>query len=113
MYFYLPSCYSFLSFHDWFRLVKYQIRQLEEEIESWHCMQELVVSDGTSDLQSIFSISEFDDQTYAILRGKQVRYCMRSKEVCIVLLLLLRFVLMLSLCLFIIRYHVHIIVLVN
>lgn len=63
------------------RLVKHQIRQLEEEIESWHCMQELVVSDGTSDLQSIFSTAEFDDQTFAVLRGKQVRYCMRSKEV--------------------------------
>lgn len=44
-------------------------------------MQELVVSDGTSDLQSIFSTAEFDDQTFAVLRGKQVRYCMRSKEV--------------------------------
>lgn len=63
------------------RLIKRQIKQLEEEVESWNCMQELVVSDGTSDLHSIFSVSDFDDQTYAILRGKNVRYCMRSKEV--------------------------------
>lgn len=54
------------------RRQKRQIQQLENEIPKWTVMVENVTGVSTQ---------EFDSQTLAVLRGRLVRYLMRSKEI--------------------------------
>ncbi|KAL3187460.1 hypothetical protein MRX96_024972 [Rhipicephalus microplus] len=49
-----------------------EIRQLENEIPKWHVLVESVTG---------VSPPDFDNQTLAVLRGRLVRYLMRSKEI--------------------------------
>lgn len=54
------------------RKTKREIRQLENEIPKW----QVLVDNLTGVAQS-----DFDNETYAVLRGRLVRYLMRSKEI--------------------------------
>ena len=54
------------------RKAKREIRHLEQELPRWHGLVEKVT--GVNPV-------EFDSQTLAVLRGRMVRYLMRSKEV--------------------------------
>jgi len=56
------------------RRVKKEIRHLEAEVSKWQVMVDNVHGCATSD---------FDNQTLAVLRGRLVRYLMRSKEITI------------------------------
>lgn len=52
---------------------KREIRTLENELQRWSVMLDSVTGIGIS--------PEFDNQTLAILRGRAVRYLMRSREI--------------------------------
>ena len=52
--------------------VKKEIRHLENEVSKWQVLADRVRGDVPAD---------FDNQTLAVLRGRLVRYLMRSKEV--------------------------------
>eukprot|EP00095_Tigriopus_kingsejongensis_P002116 snap_masked-scaffold447_size167621-processed-gene-0.1 protein:Tk02116 transcript:snap_masked-scaffold447_size167621-processed-gene-0.1-mRNA-1 annotation:"microspherule protein 1-like" len=54
------------------RRVKKEIRHLEAEINKWQMLVDKVRGDNPPD---------FDNQTLAVLRGRLVRYLMRSKEI--------------------------------
>jgi len=54
------------------RRQKRELRRLEEEIPQWQVIVDEMIGS---------SISEFDSQTLAVLRGRVVRYLMRSKEI--------------------------------
>ncbi len=54
------------------RKAKREIRHLEAEIQKWQVLVDRVRGDNPPD---------FDNQTLAVLRGRLVRYLMRSKEV--------------------------------
>ena len=54
------------------RKAKKEIRHLEAEIQKWQVLVDKVRGDNPPD---------FDNQTLAVLRGRLVRYLMRSKEV--------------------------------
>ena len=56
------------------RRAKREIRQLEEEIPRWQAIVDTLNEAGTAP-------TEFDSQTLAVLRGRLVRYLMRSREV--------------------------------
>ena len=56
------------------RRAKREIRQLEEEIPKWQAIVDTLNEAGTAP-------TEFDSQTLAVLRGRLVRYLMRSREV--------------------------------
>jgi hypothetical protein len=60
------------SFHCNIFRVKKEIRHLEAEVSKWQVMVDKVHGCATPD---------FDAQTLAVLRGRLVRYLMRSKEV--------------------------------
>ena len=51
-----------------------EIRHLEADIKKWQVLVDKVRGDNSPD---------FDNQTLAVLRGRLVRYLMRSKEVSI------------------------------
>ena len=51
-----------------------EIRHLEADIQKWQVLVDKVRGDNSPD---------FDNQTLAVLRGRLVRYLMRSKEVSI------------------------------
>ena len=59
-------------FVDFFYRVKKEIRHLECEVSKWQVLADKVRGDVPAD---------FDNQTLAVLRGRLVRYLMRSKEV--------------------------------
>ena len=52
--------------------MKKEIRHLEAEVGKWQILVDKVRGDNPPD---------FDNQTLAVLRGRLVRYLMRSKEV--------------------------------
>ena len=54
------------------RKTKREIRQLENEIPKWQMLVDSLTGVAPSD---------FDNETYAVLRGRRVRYLMRSKEI--------------------------------
>mgnify|MGYP002055824162 FL=1 len=54
------------------RVAKREIRRLEVEVSKWRIVVEQVTGQSTAD---------FDNQTLAVLRGRQVRYLMRSREI--------------------------------
>lgn len=54
------------------RKAKREIRQLENEIPKWQVMVDSITGVAPSD---------FDNQTLAVLRGRLVRYLMRSREI--------------------------------
>ena len=54
------------------RVAKREIRRLEAEVSKWQIVVEQVTGQSTAD---------FDNQTLAVLRGRQVRYLMRSREI--------------------------------
>ena len=54
------------------RKTKREIRQLENEIPKWQVLVDNLTGIAPSD---------FDNETYAVLRGRLVRYLMRSKEI--------------------------------
>ncbi|XP_078460213.1 microspherule protein 1 isoform X3 [Lampetra planeri] len=54
------------------RRQKREIRQLEQELPKWQAMVDSVTG---------LSPPEFDNQTLAVLRGRLVRYLMRSREI--------------------------------
>ncbi|CAG7815514.1 unnamed protein product [Allacma fusca] len=54
---------------------KKRIRMLEEEISTWQDLAELVWEG------QIAKAPQFDDNTFAILRGKNVRFAMAAKEI--------------------------------
>ena len=54
------------------RKAKKEIRHLEAEIQKWQVLVDKVRGDNPPD---------FDNQTLAVLRGRLVRYLMRSREV--------------------------------
>jgi microspherule protein 1 len=53
-------------------LAKTEIKQLENEVGRWQVLVEAVTG---------ISPPDFDAQTLAVLRGRLVRYLMRSREV--------------------------------
>ena len=55
-----------------FRLAKKEIRHLENELGRWQVLVDSVTG---------ISPPDFDNQTLAVLRGRLVRYLMRSREV--------------------------------
>lgn len=55
------------------RKCKKEIRQLENELTRWAVLVDSVTGIGFT--------PEFDNQTLAVLRGRLVRYLMRSREV--------------------------------
>lgn len=55
-----------------FRKGAHEIRHLENEIGRWHVLVDSVTGINPGDL---------DSQTLAVLRGRLVRYLMRSREV--------------------------------
>lgn len=55
------------------RRAKKEIRTLESELTRWQVLADIVTGISTPD---------FDNQTLAVLRGRLVRYLMRSREVC-------------------------------
>ena len=54
------------------RVAKREIRRLEAEVSKWQIVVEQVTGQNAAD---------FDNQTLAVLRGRQVRYLMRSREI--------------------------------
>ncbi|XP_065051882.1 microspherule protein 1-like isoform X1 [Rhopilema esculentum] len=56
------------------RRQKRELKRLEEEIPQWQVIVDEMIGSGSS-------VSEFDSQTLAVLRGRVVRYLMRSKEI--------------------------------
>jgi len=54
------------------RMAKREIRRLEAEVGKWQIVVEQVTGQATPD---------FDNQTLAVLRGRLVRYLMRSREI--------------------------------
>ena len=66
--------HSKISFNisNHFRLAKTEIKQLENEVGRWQVLVEAVTG---------ISPPDFDAQTLAVLRGRLVRYLMRSREV--------------------------------
>ena len=54
------------------RVAKREIRRLEAEVSKWQIVVEQVTGQSAAD---------FDNQTLAVLRGRQVRYLMRSREI--------------------------------
>ncbi|XP_028409010.1 microspherule protein 1-like [Dendronephthya gigantea] len=56
------------------RRAKREIRQLEEEIPRWQAIVDTLNEAATAP-------TEFDSQTLAVLRGRLVRYLMRSREI--------------------------------
>jgi microspherule protein 1 len=56
-----------------FRHAKKEIRHLENELGRWQVLVDSVTG---------ISPPDFDNQTLAVLRGRLVRYLMRSREVC-------------------------------
>merc|ERR1719449_161387 len=54
------------------RIAKREIRRLEPEVSKWQIVVEQVTGQPTAD---------FDNQTLAVLRGRLVRYLMRSREI--------------------------------
>jgi len=54
------------------RNAKHEIRRMEAEVSKWQ---------GLVDIASGTNTSEFDNQTLAVLRGRLVRYLMRSREI--------------------------------
>jgi len=54
------------------RMAKREIRRLEAEVSKWQIVVEQVTEQQTPD---------FDNQTLAVLRGRLVRYLMRSREI--------------------------------
>lgn len=56
------------------RRSKREIRQLEEEMPRWQAIVDGLSEAGTTP-------TEFDSQTLAVLRGRLVRYLMRSREI--------------------------------
>ncbi|XP_046843743.1 microspherule protein 1-like [Xenia sp. Carnegie-2017] len=56
------------------RRAKRETRQLEEEIPRWQAIVDSLNESGTAP-------TEFDSQTLAVLRGRLVRYLMRSREI--------------------------------
>jgi len=54
------------------RVAKREIRRLEAEVGKWQIVVEQVTGQPTAD---------FDNQTLAVLRGRLVRYLMRSREI--------------------------------
>ena len=54
------------------RMAKREIRRLEAEVSKWQIVVEQVTGQPTAD---------FDNQTLAVLRGRLVRYLMRSREI--------------------------------
>lgn len=57
------------------RKCKKEIRHLENELPRWTVLVDSITGIGIH--------PEFDNQTLAVLRGRLVRYLMRSREVCI------------------------------
>lgn len=55
------------------RRKKIEIRHLENELSRWSVLVDSLTGAGTT--------PEFDNQTLAVLRGRLVRYLMRSKEI--------------------------------
>lgn len=51
-----------------------EIRQLENELGRWHVLVDSVTG---------YSPPDFDSHTLAVLRGRLVRYLMRSREITI------------------------------
>ena len=62
---------------DWIycRRNKKRIRILEQEIAAWQSLADLVWEG------QIIKAPEFDDNTFALIRGKNVRFAMAAKEV--------------------------------
>lgn len=56
------------------RRSKREIRQLEEEMPRWQAIVDNLIESGVTP-------TEFDSQTLAVLRGRLVRYLMRSREI--------------------------------
>ncbi|TFK02886.1 brain-specific angiogenesis inhibitor 1 [Platysternon megacephalum] len=56
------------------RRQKREIRQLEQELHKWQCLISPLPRPGMSS-------PDFDNQTLAVLRGRMVRYLMRSREI--------------------------------
>ena len=54
------------------RMAKREIRRLEAEVSKWQIVVEQVTGQPTAD---------FDNQTLAVMRGRLVRYLMRSREI--------------------------------
>jgi len=54
------------------RMAKREIRRLEAEVSKWQIVVEQVTGQATPD---------FDNQTLAVMRGRLVRYLMRSREI--------------------------------
>ena len=54
------------------RRQKREIRQLEQELHKWQVLVDSITGMGSPD---------FDNQTLAVLRGRMVRYLMRSREI--------------------------------
>lgn len=54
------------------RMAKREIRRIEAEVAKWQIVVEQVTGQATPD---------FDNQTLAVLRGRLVRYLMRSREI--------------------------------
>lgn len=63
------------------RTNKKEIRQLENELSRWTVLVDSLTGIGFT--------PEFDNQTLAVLRGRLVRYLMRSREVCLELVKLI------------------------
>jgi len=68
----------FSHYWDWVssiccRHAKKEIRHLENELGRWQVLVDSVTG---------ISPPDFDNQTLAVLRGRLVRYLMRSREVC-------------------------------
>lgn len=54
------------------RQAKLEMRKLEAEVSRWQVLEDQALGSNTSD---------FDNQTLAVLRGRLVRYLMRSREI--------------------------------
>lgn len=73
------------------RANKKEIRQLENELTRWAVLVDSLTGVGMFDFALTFRLylnyvllgftPEFDNQTLAVLRGRLVRYLMRSREV--------------------------------
>ncbi|XP_030052658.1 microspherule protein 1 isoform X2 [Microcaecilia unicolor] len=55
---------------------KREIRQLEQELHKWQVLVDSITGEPTG-----MSSPDFDNQTLAVLRGRMVRYLMRSREI--------------------------------
>jgi len=58
------------------RRAKLEIRHLENELNRWSVLVDSLTVSGTPSISP-----EFDNQTLAVLRGRLVRYLMRSREI--------------------------------